>query len=126
MTLTELMDRWMERLEIAKEMGDSRGARMCELVLEDLNNVDGEPGDQGYWTTAEAANYTGLSAETIRGHCKAGNAGPFPGAVKRDGRWLVPAREVVAYMREDGDASVGGGKAKDPVPVFGSTDEAGR
>lgn len=114
---SEMEQNWKQRLKHCRELGDERGATMCRRVLEDLEALNGEPEQGGYWGTSEAADYTGLSEAQMRKLCKA-DVGPFPGAVKRDNRWLIPKTEVMKYMANEPDESdPGGSSGRERVPL---------
>jgi hypothetical protein len=58
-----------------------------------------EPGQSlsqpsSFMTVAEVVTVAGVAGSTVRKRLARGAAGPYPGAGKRGGRWLIPTIEV--------------------------------
>lgn len=116
MRRSELKQRWMSRLKHCREMGDERGEAICRLVIDDLEALDGEPEQGGYWSTSEAANYLGLSTRTVQKMCK---DGAFGGVKKttENGSYLIPKQSVIEYSPDDGGGDGEGPAAPTKLPA---------
>lgn len=102
MTVEELIERY-ERQRRHAEAVESRvpEARLLEVVLEDLRELDGVEAGPRWFTTEEAADRLGLAPKTVADWCRRSRdpEDPFdklPNARKTSegGEWRIPASDL--------------------------------
>ncbi len=95
MTQAELRAEWQRRKAEALETGATAPvAKLADVILHQLERLDGHDDAVRLMTTAEAATVLSVSEKTIRGWC---GRRRFPGAAKTSGRngdWRIPASDV--------------------------------
>ena len=95
MTRAELCAEWQRRKAEALETGATAPvAKLANVILDQLERLDGHDGTARLMTTADAATVLRVSKKTIRGWC---GKGRFPGATKTSGRsgdWRIPSSDV--------------------------------
>ena len=95
MTRAELLSEWQRRKAEALETGATAPvAKLADVILHQLERLDGHNDAVRLMTTAEAGTVLSVSEKTIRGWCSRRR---FPGATKTSGRkgdWRIPASDV--------------------------------
>jgi predicted DNA-binding transcriptional regulator AlpA len=103
MTKAELLEDLQRRKAEAAQVGASAPiAQILDLVIAQLDRLDGVDGSPRLVRVQTAAVTLGLSPATIRRMCQGGR---FPGAMKTSGDrgdWRIPAGEVYAALRVPG------------------------
>ena len=95
MTRAELCAEWRRRKAEALETGATAPvAKLANVILDQLERLDGHDGAARLMTTADAATMLRVSRKTIRAWC---GQRRFPGATKTSGRngdWRIPSSDV--------------------------------
>ena len=99
MTQAELVAEWQRRKAEALETGTTAPvAKLADVILRQLEELDGCSKAGRMMTTAEAAAVLRVSEKTARAWC---GRRRFPGACKTSGRngdWRIPASDVYALV----------------------------
>ncbi len=95
MTRAELVAEWQRRKAEALETGTTAPvAKLADVILRQLEELDGYASQERLMTTVEAAALLSVSGKTVRAWCCGRR---FPGAIKTSGRngdWRIPASDV--------------------------------
>ena len=95
MNRAELVADWQRRKAEALEAGTTAPvAKLADVILRQLNDLDGCGNPARMMTTAEAATVLSVSEKTVRAWCCRRR---FAGACKTSGQsgdWRIPASEV--------------------------------